>query len=299
MNDKKKIVTTMFVKNYEDIRRVMALLMAGLVLLFTFHISYLGICFDSIKENLNTMQVHEEESLERFLDLSITVEERQFKTLQELWYDLSEIYTNDQVLIDRFSSITFDSFLESAVLSVIVLQDGEKIIRIAYKNPLYEEMEDLLWGMPFGDRKIILNGEADIPFGKGERIFLVGDRLQTPEGKYIYLYLGFYEPVRIGGFINALESSALRDAKESIESSMYRAILSMILFIVYGYAMLYILRRLSRKTAISFLENNQVQLCGDTVLGRILIEKGYVTISQLADCLNEQANRRKNGDIDE
>ena len=288
-------VAGMYVKEYEELRRVLALMMGGLMVLFLIHVTLLGMSADSIADGLDRVRAHEAQAREEYLELALEIDRAGLRSLESTWYDLQEDHRTDGSLIPRFAFSAMDAFLESYCISVVLLQTDETTYRKAWVLGEYEEVREILDAVEPGHSFLILNGDPQEPFGTGERIYLQGRQLITPEGNRVHLYLGFYEPPRIAGFVNAADLDALGDAQGAVSAAVSKSVALILVFIAYGFAMLGLMRLKSRKAAVAFMEDNQVQICGDSVLGSIAIEKGYLTIPQLSDCLETQTKKRKEG----
>ena len=289
----------MWEKKFCQLRRHTSLAIAVMVLIAVFFITLFANRLARLEEQVNRIEAYEQEGVEAFFQLALAIDQNSLNVLERAWDDLLEDRErlSDSGMIHLFVNQTFDTVIESAILSIIVARDSDgEVLRVVYQKEAYEAVLKRVDLSSFDLREpLVVLGETgeEKGFGDGNRLFLSGRRLMAPGGTQVYVYVGFEEQVRLKDFISTLETDALQETKRLLFQLMQEMHGFMLTVIVYGILLLGLIRRFNRNLMEAYLEHHEDLLIRPGALGDIAVRKGYLTLGELHQCLAEQERREE------
>lgn len=278
-----------YIATFELLRKRAALSIAILIGITILFITIMAESVNQLSTNINKIEEYEALSVERFLEASLE-SDRRFLNLWETDWEVfleanKDIYPIENI-INRFVDRRLRTLPQISQGSIVLfIKYDDEIIFLDYADLRYKEYEDLLLsstiGMPEKGQQLVLNEtDTDIRFGTGNRMYLNGIVLYDSIANPLYLYIGFHEQIMYDNFINTLDLNVLYELRNNIQLILYKSVIFLILVILYGVALMFLIRWFTYKTMIWFAKIHP--------FGEIAVEKGFLTEEQADECLKEQ-----------
>lgn len=273
------------------LRRDAALAVGVLMVLSIVFITLIAASTERLNEQIYLVENYKEASVELFLEQSILIDSGYVKLLKNRWNERvlsSAGKMTTEEFLQYFVVTELEPFTKAAGLSLILfIERDNQIVYLGYSNEEYDRYRDYLLGASIdtNQRYIVLNrgGDVLLPFGKGDRIYLIGAELLTLERTPLYLYVGFHESIRYESFINSLNVELLNETKDISKTIMQHAVMFMFLVFVTGVLIMFMVSWATKKVKE---ENNKIKYVCE-----IAREKGFMTPEQIEECLTAQENK--------
>lgn len=281
---------------YDCVRKKTSLLIACLILFVGIFATVVYNMSADLADEIEIMEHHQEKALQEYLQLALDIDQSSLNTMESLFSSMVKEYGDHypkEYVVERFTNEVFDSVIETMALSIIIAYDENgDLIQVTYKESVYDEKLHFLDDISLGKPLIVLNEtDKDLPFGKGERIYLSGRKLTQLRGVTLYVYTGFEEKLRIDNFISTLETESFYRAKDKIRIIAVGAMHFTYFLGFLSIVMIAFIRKFNLDMLIAYTETiiGDEPILNRNALGEIAVRNGYLTVKQVEKCLEQQA----------
>ena len=218
--------------NTDKERKILALILGVMVLGLTVFVTILSQDTNQYLDRLDAIESHAQQAIEDYLGLAKRINGGFLDTIAEDWDGYQRVQSEVDFL--AFSRNHITPLMPSAYFSVILTCSGERY----YNHNEYAEMDINLNDIPTDRRFTILFGDECNPFGTGNRLYIQGMKLYHGEQMY-EVYVGFYEPLMYGNFINALDIDSIGQIKNGLNQTVSYILRMKLFIIIFGFILVY------------------------------------------------------------
>lgn len=276
----------------ELLRKRVALVLAAIILLTTIFISILAHRIEILEDKIDEVEAFAEVRTEEYLQFKLATQHEFLASLQRDWdiYSQAPHPGSYEDILENFLTIFVKNKLNLVPESMIIVVEFEgEILYIEYDNPQYDGVVDKFLTTevkPIPELQIT-NGTAEERFGLGERFYTIGRQFYylADLEKSFMIHLTFFEPIAYTSLISTLNIDLLMSAKTYASEILYISVGFFLVIIFIGVLFLAIIRW--------FVIDALKQYINVTLLGEILVNKGYITRQQLEEALTIQLKKIK------
>ena len=237
-------------KKLSKLRQIYLLSVAAMILIMTVYTSYVANYSSKLSNSINQVGEYVEFQENTIGDFLKQAQMNYIEVLEQNWNALVQLSPNLKfeekvnLFIERELTQTSNSLQRSLVLTII--EPSGKIIK-KYFIPQYEDIATQLINLDhsqISNRIQTLNGDINIKFGEGQRIFYTGTKL-TNGTEHFYVYIAFEEQIVFANFIQTLGIDNLVSIKEKADKIVIAGYISVILMVFAGFLGMLFMRQAS------------------------------------------------------
>ena len=246
----------------EHQRRMLALLLAAMIIILTIFISLIGRDMTNYHQTLTSIETYAQAQIEKYLGLALRINEGFLSTIEHDWQAYKTV--TSEIDFMEFGDDFLRSLTSSAYFSVILTSSGERY----YTQPEYKNLAVILEDIPADGKPHILFADgASQPFGTGERFYVAG-RLLHADDQIYRVYVGFLEQIMYGNFINSLDLDLVDVIKSGLNQTLNYVLALLVFVILFGAILVYHAHKLRVVVYQDIVEEMGGTLVNGAVYGR-------------------------------